>query len=289
MSSGRYPSTSVGTGATDQLAVWSSSTALTGSSALTFSSSSLNVTGQLKLSTGNLSRPDGLGVAVNLGDGTNAYFGVALFRNAAGNATNLSISDGGEITLGASSSANILWTTDGAGNIGNTDNTGRPGIIACKSYLQVGNDNPGDVGSYLTALGGPARLILKSASEDQVEIQGIDTKAHVLGNFSCSGFAECGGNLLVTGNISTEAAGSGLKIKEGSNARMGTAVLVGGTVSVSNTSVTANTRIFLTAQAPGGTPGAVYVSARVASTSFAITSTSGTDTSTVAWLLVEPT
>jgi hypothetical protein len=83
-------------------------------------------------------------------------------------------------------------------------------------------------------------------------------------------------------------AGERIAIKEGSNASLGTAVLVAGTATVNNTLVTANSRIFLTAQAAGGTPGAVYVSARTAGTSFAITSTSGTDTSTVAYLIIEP-
>jgi hypothetical protein len=83
-------------------------------------------------------------------------------------------------------------------------------------------------------------------------------------------------------------AGGGLAIQEGDNARMGSATLAAGTVTVPNTSVTADSRIFLTCQAPGGTPGFLRVSARSAGTSFTITSSSGTDTSTVAWLIVEP-
>jgi len=59
-------------------------------------------------------------------------------------------------------------------------------------------------------------------------------------------------------------------------------------VTVSNNSVAANSRIFLTSQADGGTPGFLRVSARVNGTSFTITSSSGTDTSTVAWMLVKP-
>lgn len=90
------------------------------------------------------------------------------------------------------------------------------------------------------------------------------------------------------GHIATTVAGQGFKVKEGSNAKMGTATLVAGTVTVSNTSVTANSRIFLTSNADGGTPGFLRVSARSASTSFTITSSSGTDTSTVAWLILEP-
>lgn len=75
---------------------------------------------------------------------------------------------------------------------------------------------------------------------------------------------------------------------DGTNKRMGQAVLVGGTVSVANTSVTANTRIFLSHANTSGTLGHLYISARVAGTSFDITSSSGTDTSTVNWLLIEP-
>lgn len=83
-------------------------------------------------------------------------------------------------------------------------------------------------------------------------------------------------------------AGSGLRVKEGSNAKQGTATLVAGSVTVSNTSVTANSRIFLTSQVDGGTPGFLRVSARSAGVSFTITSSSGTDTSTVAYQIFEP-
>lgn len=94
--------------------------------------------------------------------------------------------------------------------------------------------------------------------------------------------------VLSGGDISTTVAGKGLKIKEGSNARMGTLTLNGATpVVVSNTSVTANTRIFLTHNTPGGTPAFCWVSARSASTSFSVTGTAS-DTSTVAYVLVEP-
>lgn len=91
-----------------------------------------------------------------------------------------------------------------------------------------------------------------------------------------------------SGDAAVVTAGKTFRVKEGTNACMGTATLVAGTVTVSTTAVTANSRIFLTIQSNGGTVGAVYVSARSAGTSFTITSTSGSDTSTVAWLLVEP-
>jgi hypothetical protein len=96
-------------------------------------------------------------------------------------------------------------------------------------------------------------------------------------------------NVLATDDdFAITTAGKGLKVKEGTNARMGTATLVAGTIVVANTSVTATTRIFLTVQTAGGTQGFLRISARTAGTSFTITSTSVSETSTVAWLLVEP-
>jgi hypothetical protein len=92
------------------------------------------------------------------------------------------------------------------------------------------------------------------------------------------------------GNIVAALAGAGYLVKEGSNAKMGVATLVGGTVTVSTTKVTASSRIQLTTQALGTVtaPKAIAVTARTAGTSFTITSADATDTSTVAWLIMEP-
>lgn len=87
-------------------------------------------------------------------------------------------------------------------------------------------------------------------------------------------------------NIGT--AGAGIAIKEGANARMGVATLVAGTVTVANTSVGANDRIFLTPQNASGTHGHVGISARTAGTSFTITSSSNTDTRQIAWEIKAP-
>jgi hypothetical protein len=68
----------------------------------------------------------------------------------------------------------------------------------------------------------------------------------------------------------------------------GRAVLVGGTVTVAYTGTTAASNILVTCQIPGGTPGFLRISARVVGTSFTILSSSGTDTSTVAYMVIEP-
>ncbi|MGW2795186.1 hypothetical protein ACWC9H_35415 [Streptomyces sp. NPDC001251] len=102
--------------------------------------------------------------------------------------------------------------------------------------------------------------------------------------------ASLSGDLSVAGTtgVTVGTAGGGVRIKEGTNAMMGSATLVAGTVVVNTTKVTANSRIILTAQTSGAAPGALRVSARTAGTSFTITSTSGTDTSLVAWVILEP-
>lgn len=97
--------------------------------------------------------------------------------------------------------------------------------------------------------------------------------------------------LATDDDFAIKTAGKGLQVAEGSNAKMGvSAAMVAGTVTISTTAVTANSRIYLTPQTLGTVtrPAAVGVTARSAGTSFTITSSDATDTSTVAWMIVEP-
>lgn len=94
--------------------------------------------------------------------------------------------------------------------------------------------------------------------------------------------------LATDDDFAIKTAGKGLQVKEGSNAKMGTLTLNGATpVVVSTTAATATSRIFLTTNTPGGVPAFCWVSARTAGTSFSVTGTAA-DTSTVAWMIVEP-
>jgi hypothetical protein len=92
----------------------------------------------------------------------------------------------------------------------------------------------------------------------------------------------------VGGDLLAATAGRGLRIQGGPNARIGISVLAAGTVTVANTTVTANTKIFLTAQSTGPNSGFLGCSARVPGTSFTILSSNGADGNSVAWLLIEP-
>lgn len=98
-----------------------------------------------------------------------------------------------------------------------------------------------------------------------------------------------GGVSLFDTDVKLSTVGTGLYVKEGTNATLGTATLVAGTVTISTTKITANSRIFYNIQ--GGTLtnlGVHYVSARTAGTSFVISSLNILDASTIAWFLVEP-
>lgn len=86
------------------------------------------------------------------------------------------------------------------------------------------------------------------------------------------------------------SARGGFRVQEAANTKQGVATLVGGTVTVSNTSVTANSRIFLTAQTLGTVvvPSALGVSARSVGASFTVLASQPTDTSIVSYEIFEP-
>lgn len=66
----------------------------------------------------------------------------------------------------------------------------------------------------------------------------------------------------------------------------GSAQLSGGTVTVNTALIGPTVGVFAFHQNVSGTPGALRTSARVNGVSFTITSSSGTDASTIAWMLV---
>lgn len=95
------------------------------------------------------------------------------------------------------------------------------------------------------------------------------------------------GPLFAT-NMGTNTVGAGLQIKPGTNAKIGSATLSTGAVTVANTSVTANSKIFIDRQ---GTSllniGALSITSVTAGTGFTIGSSNILDSSTVNYLIVE--
>lgn len=94
------------------------------------------------------------------------------------------------------------------------------------------------------------------------------------------------GSTSLIGDLKIVTIGKGVQVKTGSNAKIGQATLVAGTVTVSNTSVTANSRIQLSVSAAGGTQGFLSHTKSVGA-SFTINSTSVLETSTIDWEITE--
>ena len=96
------------------------------------------------------------------------------------------------------------------------------------------------------------------------------------------------GKTLIDGNLVLNTAGNKLSVATGTNASAGTATLVGGTVTVSTTAVTANSIIIAVCKTPIVTQGILSVPAAniVPGTSFKINSSSVADASTLAWWII---
>ncbi len=184
---------------------------------------------------------------------------------------------------------------------GITDNATAPAVtITSGGFVGIGDTAPTFQQVVASSLTGVAegdntalQLLSKASGRDINMRLGDGTNPSVrYGQLSGVAYIYTSGAVRVSislgGNLSVLTAGAGLRVKEGSNAKQGVSTLVAGTVTVANTSVTASSRIFLTGNSDGGTPGFLRVSARVVGTSFTITSSNAADTGTVAWEIFEP-
>jgi hypothetical protein len=93
------------------------------------------------------------------------------------------------------------------------------------------------------------------------------------------------GALQVSGSLGLNTAGNKLNIATGTNASVGTGTLSSGTVTINTTAVTASSiiQVQLTSCSSCGT---LYISAQVATTSFTVTSTNGSDASTFNYWII---
>ena len=111
-----------------------------------------------------------------------------------------------------------------------------------------------------------------------------------VGGYLAASSGQSGGQWNIWGGaanaLNLGSAGGGIAIKEGANARMGLATLAAGTVTIANTSISANTRVVVIRQTLGGTPGHLSVT-KNAGVGFTINSSSP-ETSTVLYILFEP-
>ena len=190
--------------------------------------------------------------------------------------------------------ANVLQTTCTAG-----------GAFSIAS-VQLSDDNAGVLYStfkrYTTGtITGGDRLYLHLINGQQ---GGVDRTAAAIDSFSQTvgaGFVSADIGFTTTntagtlarrlsisseGQVNIATAGQTLAVQGGAATDfIGRDILgAGGTVTVANTNITANDKIFLSVELPGGTQG--FLSYSIAAGSFTITSTNVLDTSTVAYFIV---
>ena len=172
------------------------------------------------------------------------------------------------------------------------------------SYSYIFSTLSGDYLSILSNRSGATGLYLSSIGNLGLGVTVPTAKLHLIGGTATAGTAPLkftAGTFTTTPEAgAVEFDGPSLtyvnnnavrrKIVATDTSTLGVATLVDGTVTVSTAKVTTNSRIFLTVQSLGTVtaPVAIAVTARTASTSFTITSADATDTSVVAWQIIEP-
>lgn len=182
--------------------------------------------------------------------------------------------------VGANSSGSLtLSTISGGGN----------GSAAAGITIQVGDSSNAVSGAILikggssNGFGGGSDITIQPGAAGSrggyfvVKTGGSATTAIQVDDFQATSF---------TGNV-IMAAGKLLTVPSGTNKRAGNLTLIGGTLTVSNTTVTANTIVMLTRKTSGGTIGTAITYTLSAGVSFTVNSDNILDTSTFSYVLIE--
>ena len=211
----------------------------------------------------------------------------ALFFKTMGGSTLATFDTNGKFTIGPPSTT--ARTISAIGSANNTNSTGS----ANNPQLFIKNTSGAALGEkaevnfsissqdYASASVSAQYSVFNASGDVGADLVFATRKSTADGGLKERARIDNSGNLLVT------TAGTGLRVKEGANAKQGIATLIGGTVVVSNTSVTSSSRIQLTGQ-DNNVAGALRVSARSAGTSFTITSNNASDSGVVAYFITEP-
>lgn len=248
-----------------------------------------NVTGG---SPGSVAGANGGSVTISsaggTGTGTGGNGGSITISTGIGNGDNTVNHSGGSLTLSVGHSAG----SGGGSAVTITAGTGGPGTATTGATGGNTAINAGAGGVGSATGGGGGNTVIQAGAGGASGSPGAGGFIQFL-TASTTSFTEkirilaAGGVNIVNGMLNVTTVGNGLAVASGSNAKIGTAVLAAGVATVSNTGITANSRIFVTSDVDGGTPGFVRVTAKTVGTGFTITSSSLVDTSTIAWLIVE--
>lgn len=256
--------------------------------------------------------PSGLKSCMVFGDNISATTADTVF------VPNLRISPGGTINGSAIESitgSSILWSS-GSGVNSIIQNNSSGNTATGDSSFVVGSNNSAAT-IFTSVLGGQSNLASgtfssvigggSNSATNQSSGVFVGGSNWVSGQASAiiggSSNATSGSNTVIlggsniTGNTNDTVYVPNLAIQSqhkifvatgGTNPTAGIATLASGSSTVLTTSVTANSFIMLTPQGAGITFGDIGVDSRTGSTAFKITSSSGADNRSVAWILFEP-
>lgn len=249
--------------------------------------------------SGNVSQTGNLGI----GTATNAVAVTKIQVSIDGTTANTGLyntaADGIFITGNSQVGARIMAASGASGTALTTSNSAffalqgargtmnSPAVVATSDVLgflnisgydgaarQTSSRIRGEVDAAVSSGIIPGRIIFSTANS-----AGTLTDALTIDSVQVSTFA---------GDVKINTLGKTIFFKTGSNAKAGTATLVGGTVTISTTAITANSIITLSIPRTGLLNVGTYEeSARTAGTSFVITSSNVLDTSTFDWVLME--
>jgi hypothetical protein len=177
---------------------------------------------------------------------------------------------------GADASANLIATSASGGIT--ISRAGAPGMWLFPGdgrYVMVSTGYTGWTSGSTPTSGQDSRISRSSAGVLQIGT----TANNALGSLLLT-------NLTASGTLSFTTVGNSITYKSGTGQRAGNATLVSGTVTVTNTSITANSVIILTRKTAGGTIGDLTYTLS-AGASFTINSANILDTSVVSYLIQE--
>jgi hypothetical protein len=225
----------------------------------------------------------------SLASGANSFIGNGISNSAIGDYS---------VVVGGISN-NIVGSYNKVGFIGNGSynkiingsfnviTNGYSNSAVTGSYSFIGNGKYNKTAeSYSTILNGVSNNISGRASSILAGTGHTLTakNSSILGGFSITGATD---DTIYAPDIRIQP-GYGLWIGSGSTSTAGKARLSSGLATILTNQVTTNSLIHLTCQSVGGTQGLLSIKGITGGTGFQIKSTSGADTSFVAWLIIEP-
>lgn len=236
--------------------------------------------------------------------------GTGLMVFGSGGTDRMAITQNGNLVVGTTtdnSTGNLIQVHRSGGNAG-MDFTALGGDMGINARIAAGTDaNPTN-----TINGAVARALLAQVTTNQaaswvtvggfeISIAGNSTTVNTGANadiyFTPSStvgrvkgvqlLASDSAFHVLVGDVKIDTAGKGLTVKYGTNCKLGTFTLASGAAVVPNTTITANSVIFLTLTSPSGTLGTMaYANTLTNGASFNVTA-GALDNSTYKYFIVE--